>query len=328
MSEKQFTCEICQHSGNFPVYKVKEMMFGTAETFTYAECPSCKTLFLADPPENMGDYYPKNYYSFGKLDAEKYYQFSLSNLAKISLFRYRLGKSSFLGAYLADRNFDYFPWLDPEFMNFDSRILDVGCGNGHLLLNFARAGFKSLKGIDPFIPGDIEYERGIKIYKKGLFEFGGKFDLVMLNHSYEHMQEPEKVMKKLASLLDYGGTLLIRIPVAESTAWEIYREFWAQIDAPRHYFIHSVGGMKILAERTGLLIEKIFYDSDEFQFRGSELYKKGLPLYEGENAFSKKQIKEWRKQARELNRTGKADMACFFLRKHHRPQSTESNQSQ
>lgn len=319
MSEKQLTCEICHHTGNFPTYQVKEMMFGTAEAFTYAECPSCKTLFLANPPENMGDYYPQNYYSFGKLNAEDYFRFSLSNLAKISLFRYRLGKSNFLGAYLAERNFDYFPWPDPEFMDFGSRILDIGCGNGHLLLNFARAGFTNLSGIDPFIPEDIDYERGIKIRKAGLFDFEGKFDLVMLNHSFEHMQEPEKVLQKLASLLAEGGTILIRIPIAESRAWEIYREHWAQIDAPRHYFIHSEKGMKLMAERTGLAVKKTFYDSDDFQFWGSELYKKGLAYSEGKKSFSKAQIQEWRKQARELNNSGRADMACFFLQKTAKP---------
>jgi 2-polyprenyl-3-methyl-5-hydroxy-6-metoxy-1,4-benzoquinol methylase len=315
MSEKMLDCEICRHSGQFPTYEVKEMMFGTGETFLYAECPSCKTLFLTNPPENMGDYYPKNYYSFGKLNENEYFKFSVSNLAKISLFRYRLGKSHFLGTYLAERNFDYFPWIDPAYMNFDSRILDVGSGNGHLLLNFARAGFKNLEGIDPFIPGDIEYKKGIKIKKADLFGFEGKYDLVMLNHSFEHMQEPEKVMKKLATLLDIGGTLLIRIPVAESEAWEIYREHWAQIDAPRHYFIHSRKGMDLLAKRSGLEVKKIFYDSDVFQFWGSELYKKGLAYSEGKKSFTNTQIQNWKNKARELNKKEKADMACFFLQK-------------
>lgn len=315
MSESHLSCDICGHSGSFPVYDVKEMMFGTAEIFQYAECPSCKTLFLVNPPENMGYYYPKNYYSLRGLDERSYFKWTPGNLAKISLFRYRLGKSNFLGAYLAERNYDYFPWVDPAFMNFDSRILDVGSGTGHLLLSFARAGFKNLEGVDPFIPGDIQYDKGVRIKKMDLFDFEGNYDLVMLNHSFEHMQEPEKVLKKLSSLLADKGTLLIRIPIAESKAWEIYKEHWAQIDAPRHYFIHSKKGMELLASRTGLAISKIFYDSEHFQFWGSELYKKGLPYSKGAEYFPNSQIKDWKKQARELNAQGKADMACFFLQK-------------
>ncbi|KAJ1964643.1 Protein-lysine N-methyltransferase efm4, partial [Dispira parvispora] len=39
-------------------------------------------------------------------------------------------------------------WVESEYPDFDTRIIDVGCGNGHLLLELAELGYTSLTGID------------------------------------------------------------------------------------------------------------------------------------------------------------------------------------
>jgi hypothetical protein len=81
--------------------------------------------------------------------------------------------------------------------------------------------------------------------------------------------------------------------------------------------------MHLIAEKTGLEIKKIVYDSDEFQFWGSEQYLKGIALREKRSLaegfknsiFTKKQINEFKKRAETLNRNVKGDHACFYLYK-------------
>lgn len=54
---------------------------------------------------------------------------------------------------------------------------------------------------------------------------------------------------------------MIRIPVSDGKAWEIYGTHWVQLDAPRHFFIHSVKSMKLLAEQTVFKVSTIIFDS-------------------------------------------------------------------
>jgi hypothetical protein len=73
----------------------------------------------------------------------------------------------------------------------------------------------------------------------------------------------------------------------------------------------------MLATRTGFVLEDIIYDSWAFQFTGSELYKKNIPLTEGKKGsfFSPEEMEEFRARARQLNRERKGDQAAFILRK-------------
>jgi SAM-dependent methyltransferase len=48
----------------------------------------------------------------------------------------------------------------------DSRILDVGCGNGFLLYDLMQAGFTALRGVDPYIEKSIEYENNLAVRKE------------------------------------------------------------------------------------------------------------------------------------------------------------------
>src|SRR6185503_4644963 len=110
----------------------------------------------------------------------------------------------------------------------DSRILDVGCGAGGLLLKLQREGFRSLLGADPFIQADIDYGNGVKILKRGVDALEEQYDFIMLHHSFEHVPDPAAVLGKLALRLAPGRTLLVRVPVADSHARRTYGIHWYQ----------------------------------------------------------------------------------------------------
>jgi hypothetical protein len=60
----------------------------------------------------------------------------------------------------------------------------------------------------------------------------------------------------------------------------------------------------------------VVFDSTSFQFVGSELYSRGLPLTESVRArslFTSEQIRNWKRKARELNLSGRGDQAAFYL---------------
>jgi hypothetical protein len=115
--------------------------------------------------------------------------------------------------------------------------------------------------------------------------------------------------------LSAQGKILLRIPTPESDAWEHYRENWVQLDAPRHLFLHTRASLKMLAEQTGLKIGKWVCDSTDFQYWGSELYRKGVPL-NGANPecyFTKAERKAFAAKSKVANARQRGDQATIIL---------------
>ena len=101
----------------------------------------------------------------------------------------------------------------------DDRILDVGCGTGGLLDRLTRIGFNNLVGADPFIEADGRSAEGVPLMKADLRDVDGKFDLIMFNHSLEHVPDPVETLKVAYGKLAAGGMCLARVPTTSSEAW-------------------------------------------------------------------------------------------------------------
>jgi SAM-dependent methyltransferase len=52
-----------------------------------------------------------------------------------------------------------------------------------------------------------------------------------------------RLQEAAASLLACKGIIVVRIPAVSSYAWERYGVAWMQLDAPRHFFLHSPKSM-------------------------------------------------------------------------------------
>lgn len=301
------------------------MMFGTREEFEYLECNGCGTLQISEVPD-LAPHYPAEYLSLGDVD-DIYLAGNWRRrvAARIAGGFFRSGRG-LIGRLVVERKPDiavFFPEsLLPVPLRPDSRILDVGCGTGRLLQILHYYGFTDLSGADAFIARDIAYPSGVRIKKASLAELEGKFDLIMLHHSFEHLPSPQDAIENIHRLLAHDGTALIRMPVT-GFAWEKYGVNWVQLDPPRHLFLFSERAFTRLAEEAGFAVEKVIYDSTAFQFWGSEQYLLDIPLNnprshnqpDGGEVFDTKQIEAWQRQADELNVQGRGDQACFYLRK-------------
>ncbi len=264
-------------------------------------------------PSDLSEYYPTKYYSFNLSHDESPKKMDLEAAAVRSVIDHRLGKRTLLGAPLAKYT-KKFLWIRNGMFDRNTRILDVGCGNGALLQLLAKAGFKYLRGADAFIREDIRYESGVTIEKRTINELTGSFGFIMLNHTFEHLPDPLQAMKAISERLENGGKLMIRIPVADCYAWRNYGIDWVQLDAPRHLFLHTEKSMDELAKNVGLKLEHVEYDSTDFQFIGSEKYKRGLLLNAKEDLdFSK--VAEYRALADKLNNEKDGDTASFYFEK-------------
>ena len=320
MPYNQLTCKICNSNSNSQILKVREMYFGTREEFDYLECSNCGCLQLLNPPNDFSSHYPQDYFTF---------QQKHEGRIKSILNRYRdkaaMGEKSFLGNILYKKFGEptYISRLKIAGVGSKDSILDVGCGKGILLHKMKESGFENVLGIDPFIDDTIIYPNGLKIIKKNFNELEGKFDFIMFNHSFEHMENPFEVIKQSNRLLNKNKFLLVRIPVSDSYAFKHYRENWCSLDAPRHLFLHTKKSIELLARKSGFEIKKINYDSRSWQLWGSEQYSKNTSLMDersyyinpSKSIFTKNQIDEFENQVLELNKNGEGDQAEFYLQK-------------
>lgn len=324
-------CRVCQNEKDNIAYQVKEMYWGTADEFTYFECSQCGCLQIMDVPENMGKYYDNRYYSFTNNP-----ETSSNNIPFIPRLKrwFRIMRASqaywqkgLVGWFFVKIKRNHFFPLSPYglHLNKDSKVLDVGCGSGELLCRLKEHGMKNLYGIDPYVEKEIRYKNGVVIYKMSLEDSAsiiGKMDLIMFNHSFEHMLESVKVLSFCRQILQDGGRVLIRVPTTSSEAWRIYRENWAGIMAPFHFILHSRKSLTMVAVQAGFQVETTMNESNEFQFWASEQIRLGIPVmaknsYEVnrlKSIFTKAQIAEYRKRSKALNETNEGDWIAVVLK--------------
>jgi hypothetical protein len=184
-------------------------------------------------------------------------------------------------------------------------------------------GFKEVMSVDPFIPHDVFLGSTLIAKKSEFFDIQGTYDLITFHHSLEHMPSQVDILKKAAELINPNGRILIRIPTVTSMAWEKYGVNWVNLDAPRHFYLHSHASIKMSAKTAGLKVLDLWNDSVSMQFWGSEQYKQDIPLTDpcsysqDKNAsiFSSDQISEYDRDAIILNKEGKGDWLCIILGK-------------
>jgi SAM-dependent methyltransferase len=227
-----------------------------------------------------------------------------------------LGISNKLDNLLSMGKTPHFPWMCPGLIDLDSKILDVGCGSGFLLEEMAAYGLKGLYGIDLFANISVQAHSNIHFKQCSLSDYElTEFDLVMFHHSFEHFADPIETLCAARDRLADRGTILIRIPVADSDAFEKYRENWVHLDAPRHYFVPTQKSVEILADSCHLKLVGHYRDSNGFGIVGSECYLRGLPLGEESSLFSAKELAAFQAEAEYLNYENRGDSACFYLKR-------------
>jgi len=278
MEKIQQVCKICGHLNHTRWYHAREMMFGLKEEFLYFQCTQCECLQIAEFPPNISKYYPENYYSLKEYDGRKF-RGMMGNFRRSAL-KASVGKTgSFYRSLQKLFPSIQFQVLNGLPLNPDIRILDVGCGNGYKFLHpLAETGFRAIMGCDPYIQEEINYPNGLKILKTDIFGITGEWDIITWHHSFEHISNPLQSLQQVSSLLSNNGVCIIRIPTVSSYAWHHYKTDWYQLDAPRHYFLHSIKSMKYIAQYAGLKLQKVLYDSTHRQFTESDRYKKGIAL--------------------------------------------------
>jgi len=105
-----------------------------------------------------------------------------------------------------------------QFLNFDSKIVDIGCGSGLFEVELFSDGYKNITGIDPSKSSvDKLLNKGIKafvgsIYDEPTEDVRDSFDGVFLIAVMEHLLDPKKAIEKIKKYINKNGKIFICVP--------------------------------------------------------------------------------------------------------------------
>ena len=107
------------------------------------------------------------------------------------------------------------------------RILDLGCGNGHITKKVAEM-FPDAKieAMDRFLPPDVllgNYAPNIEYSVQDFWDpIPGRYDLVIMTQVLEHLMVPERLLKKAFQLAPW---VMVSVPLEPRfTNWSLFGE--------------------------------------------------------------------------------------------------------
>ncbi len=315
------SCRVC---GSFSIGKpvtAREMMFGTREAFTYWPCRDCGTLQIGEFPYDMARYYPSgSYYSFN--DSRRISPLRRAVLRVVAAHMVGRPARAPLGGGFFDRlKYLAQPWIAyVPGLRRDSQILDVGSGEGAKLEGLAMLGFTNLTGCDPYMPEARagHTASGVQMLRCDLAEVDGRFDLITMHHSLEHFADPGVMLELARDRLAKGGRILVGVPLMQPWCWERFGVDWAQLDAPRHFYLFTDRALVGLAKRSGLRCTAHGYNSLGWVLAWSEIYARDIPMYAPDGTpnplpFDKAQMAAFDAGARRMNAAREGDSGWFVL---------------
>lgn len=273
------TCYLCDSPGQLLYDGIKDVLFGAPGTWSVKRCTNrdCGLLWLDPMPvkEDIGALYDAYYTHMPGTPAQPAH----GTRAKISDFI----KASYLAEHFggSDLEIPHLPTPAPGILRKGAsplarlspffqaslefplraltrkkrgRLLDVGCGNGALLEVAERLGWRA-EGID-FDPAAVAVavDRGLRARPGRLDDYSfaaAAFDLIVLSHVIEHLDDPISTLRECRRLLAPGGSVLVVTPNAESLGHRVFAQNWRGLEVPRHLRIFGDNSLRSTAGRAG-----------------------------------------------------------------------------
>lgn len=123
------------------------------------------------------------------------------------------------------------------------KVLEIGSSTGVMLELFQKKGWEVM-GIEPSKQAcEIANKRGIRTLNTN-FEsaaLNNIYDVVILNHVLEHLDNPKLILKKCYQVLTRGGLVFIDVPNFGSLASRLWKSKWKYrlLDEHNWHFTHK-----------------------------------------------------------------------------------------
>ena len=220
----------------------------TGETFSYARCGSCGTVYIVDPPADLGRYYQGGYYDFDA-DGEPFWKSSRQRI-RAAAYRIELLRQHVSAGHL----------------------IEIGAGTGAFACAARDAGFDvSVIEMSEQCCRYLSEREGIRTIcsdraVEALAELPTA-SAVALWHVLEHLPNPAEVLAAIAGRLEPGGILAVGVPNPRSLQFRMMKGRWAHLDAPRHLSLIPAEALEAKGRELGLrVVESTTNDPEGLEF--------------------------------------------------------------
>lgn len=149
-------------------------------------------------------------------------------MKKISYLKYHRDKTYEENESLFSNIFEKRYNISKRFIETPGKILDIGTSTGVMLDIFKKHGWETW-GVEPSESGRIAKSKGHNI-KRGFFEKvdlpNNYFDIIIMNHTLEHLDNPVGILRKMKTLLKDSGIVYIDVPNAGGIASRLMGKRW------------------------------------------------------------------------------------------------------
>jgi SAM-dependent methyltransferase len=143
-----------------------------------------------------------------------------------------------------------------------ARVLEIGCMFGYLM-EALQPDYR-VKGIDLGTEA-IRFcrERGLDAEEISVEDYlrkpAERFDLIILSHVFEHLVEPDVVLRQLKERLNPNGRIVLLIPNRDSIARKVGGRNWGWWQVPVHIHHFTENALRALAAREGFRTAQVRY---------------------------------------------------------------------
>jgi 2-polyprenyl-3-methyl-5-hydroxy-6-metoxy-1,4-benzoquinol methylase len=232
-------CPICGGE-RFPLFEaLDENRRVSDERFQYWRCAGCGSAFLSPVPDNLGQYYPSDYYAIPSLGRLR--RIAARNRVRIDtvLKFVREGRLLEIGPA-----YGVFAW-QARTAGFDVETIEMDGGCCEFLRE--KVGVRVTQTDDP--------ERGMRDLQQ--------HEVIALWHCLEHAPNPLGLLRAASANLAAGGILAIGMPNPQSVQFRLLRQHWPHLDAPRHLHLIPASKLAEVARHLGLVeVHRSFNNSE------------------------------------------------------------------
>ena len=236
------TCPVCRSTGR-PWATVFDRHYRNPGTWDVHECESCRARYLSPmpSPEELGGFYPTDYYSHQPQPTAA-----------------RSWKSRLRSRLLPIGT------KEPDFPRA-GRMLDLGSGSGWMLEHYRGLGWDA-EGVEYSESACIAGRaRGLTMHHGSLADVAlpaETFDYVRSNHSFEHLTDPNETLQEIARILKPGGTVMLGVPDTKGLMPRLFRGEWFYVGAPVHTINYDRDNLRALLERNGFEVVRSVANSN------------------------------------------------------------------
>lgn len=277
-------CPICSSKENTALCHLTDRLYSDKEEpkFTFSKCSSCKAIYLSKrvPEKLLGNYYPETYSPYEAPKTPK----------KTSWLRYLSSRFEKITSKPFNKmaNKKRLDTIKNLYEASPGKLLDYGCG-GPAFLNYAQKHGWDTTGADfTEYPVNVLLDTG---HKAVLIDDNidrniddNSYDVIRMNHVFEHVYSPEQTNSLVLSKLKLGGKFHLAMPNPQGISTRLLKQYSLALESPRHIILYPPELIKKLLEEAGFVNVQVMgeYLSKDFcrsiAIWKHTLLKKPLPM--------------------------------------------------